>query len=122
MPDLPAPAETAVRALLASAVRHALVVAGTALVTRGIVDQGVVDGAIPTLVETIVGTLLVAGATGWAQLRAWLAHDHLTTLWLAVRMRPTVLPQAPLSVPIPPVAASLTPATAGQADGDGLAA
>ncbi|UAK25665.1 Pam3-gp28 family putative phage holin [Sphingomonas nostoxanthinifaciens] len=65
-----APAATAVHALLASLVRHALVAAGSALVTRGIVDQGSVDGFIATMVETIVGTLMVAGAADSGRRRA----------------------------------------------------
>ncbi|UAK24170.1 Pam3-gp28 family putative phage holin [Sphingomonas nostoxanthinifaciens] len=97
MSDLPAPVATAVHALLASLVRHALVAAGSALVTRGIVDQGAVDGFIATMVETIVGTLMVAGATGWAQARAFLSH----TRWPPHGRRSTSSPH--LFPPLPPV-------------------
>ncbi|UAK23689.1 Pam3-gp28 family putative phage holin [Sphingomonas nostoxanthinifaciens] len=94
MPDLSAPAATAVHALLASFVRHALVAAGSALVTRGIVDQGAVDGFVATMVETIVGTLMVAGATGWAQARAFLSHTRWAAAWAALNAEPASLPDA----------------------------
>ncbi|UAK24333.1 Pam3-gp28 family putative phage holin [Sphingomonas nostoxanthinifaciens] len=120
MSDLPAPAATAVHALLASLVRHALVAAGSALVTRGIVDQGAVDGFIATMVETIVGTLMVAGATGWAQARAFLSHTRLAAAWAALNGDPQ--PEADdrlfrLINKIPPASAAgpLPVAAAGQA-------
>ena len=120
MPDIPAPAATAARALLASAVRHTLTMAGAALVTRGLVDQGAVDGAIPTLVEVMVGTLLAAGATGWGQLRAWLAHGRFAAAW-AVLNGPDPLVTVTLgdrSITAPKSALPLSPAAAGQAGSD----
>ena len=88
MPDIPAPAATAARALLASLVRHFLTALGTALVTRGAVDQGAVDGYMATAVEMVVGALIVAGATGWGQLRAWLSHGRFAAAWAALNAPP----------------------------------
>lgn len=102
MPDIPAPATTAGRALLASAVRHALTAIGSMLVTRGIVDQGAVDGFMATAVEMIVGSIIVAGATGWGQLRAFISH----TRWASA------LAAAEASNPLPSAAAG----QAGSAD------
>ena len=124
MPDIPAPAATAARALLASAVRHSLTMAGAALVTRGLVDQGAVDGAIPTLVEVMVGTLLAAGATGWGQLRAWLAHGRFAAAWAVLNGEPTdaALRSQRFATGMRGELIPLTPAAAGQADSAGPAA
>jgi hypothetical protein len=85
MPNTPTPANTAARALLGALVRHMLTAAGTALVTRGIVDQGTVDGVIPMAVEEIVGALIVSGAVGWGQLRAYASHTRWAAAWAALR-------------------------------------
>lgn len=77
-------------ALLGSLVRHLLTVAGTALVTRGLVDQGTVDGIIPMAGEEIVGALIVGAALGWSQLRAFLSHTRLAAAWAAL-----TAPEAP---------------------------
>lgn len=87
MPDLPAPAATVGRALLASLVRHGLTALGAALVTRGIVDQGTVDGYMATAVEIVVGGLLSAGATLWGQRRAYLSHSRWAAAWAALEGR-----------------------------------
>jgi hypothetical protein len=91
MPDLPAPAATAARALLASLVRHVLTAIGTALVTRGWVDQGAVDGYMATAVEMVVGVLLAGGSLAWGQVRAYLSHTRWQRAWDALR---TVEPSA----------------------------
>ena len=85
MPDTPAPAATAARALLASLVRHVLVMIGTALVTRGLVDQGTVDGYMATAVEMVVGALIVAGSTAWGQFRAFWSHTRWAAAWKALQ-------------------------------------
>ena len=87
MVDTPAPAATVARALLASLVRHALTVAGTALVTRGLVDQGTVDGYMATAVEMVVGALIVAGSTAWGQFRAFWSHTRWAAAWKALQGR-----------------------------------
>lgn len=71
----------AARAMLGSLVRHLLTAIGTALVTRGLIDQGAVDGIIPMAVEVLVGAILAAAATGWGQLRAFLSHTRLAKAW-----------------------------------------
>ncbi|WP_404711471.1 hypothetical protein [Sphingomonas sp. MMS24-J13] len=115
MSDIPAPAATAARALLASAVRHALTAAGTALVTRGLVDQGAVDGFMATGVEMVVGALIVAGATCWGQFRAWMSHGRFAAAWAALNGEQQ-------SAGVAGAMASLSPAAAGQADSAGPAA
>ena len=81
----PAPAATAARAILAAIVRSILKIVGTALVTRGLVDQGTIDGALPMLAETIVGAALVAGASAWSIVRAYLSHTRWAAAWRALR-------------------------------------
>lgn len=78
------PASTVGRALLASLVRHTLTIAGTALVTRGLVDQGTVDGYMTTAVEMVVGAILAAGAAAWGQRRAYLSHTRWAAAWAAL--------------------------------------
>ncbi|UAK25698.1 hypothetical protein [Sphingomonas nostoxanthinifaciens] len=46
------------------------------------------------MVETIVGTLMVCGATGWAQVRAFLSHTRLAAAWAALNAEPASLPVA----------------------------
>lgn len=85
MSDLPAPVATAARAIAGAIVRSLLKIAGTALVTRGLVDQGTVDGAIPMLAEEIVGSLIVAAASGWSVVRAAITHTRFAAAWRALR-------------------------------------
>ena len=80
-----APAATVARALLGSATRHLLTAAGTALVTRGIVDQGTVDGVMPMAVEIVVGAALATFSTGWGQFRAFASHTRWARAWAALR-------------------------------------
>ena len=94
MPDTSAPAATVARALLASLVRHLLTMAGTALVTRGLVDQGTVDGIMATAVEVVVGAILVTVSTGWGQLRAYLSHTRWAAAWAALQSGETPQSQA----------------------------
>lgn len=80
MPDtpdlLPSAGGTAARAIAGTMIRTGLKMIGTALVTRGLVDQGTVDGVIPTLSEELVGVLMLAGGAGWGFVRAWFAHQR----------------------------------------------
>jgi hypothetical protein len=85
MSEISAPAATLARAIAGAVVRSLLKVAGTALVTRGLVDQGTVDGAIPMLAEEIAGGLLVAAASGWSVVRAAITHTRLAAAWRALR-------------------------------------
>lgn len=88
MSDAAAPAATAARAIIGALVRSLLKVLGAALVTRGLVDQGTIDGAVPMLVETIVGAVLVGAASGWSVGRAWLVHTRWARAWRALRDTP----------------------------------
>ncbi|MGI4731114.1 MAG: hypothetical protein ACRYFW_05115 [Janthinobacterium lividum] len=58
---------------------------GTALVTRGIVDQGTVDGVMPMAVEIVVGAVIATASTGWGQLRAYASHTRWAAAWKALR-------------------------------------
>jgi hypothetical protein len=75
----------AAAAMLGVLVRHMLTAIGTALVTRGLVDKGTVDGIIPMAVEEIVGALIVGAAIGWGQLRAYASHTRWAAAWAALR-------------------------------------
>ncbi|WP_404713630.1 hypothetical protein [Sphingomonas sp. MMS24-J13] len=83
MSDIPAPAETAARALLASATRHALIIVGTWLISHGALDAKVVDDATGPIVDAIVGTIMVGGAMAWDQIRAAIAHRRFARPWSA---------------------------------------
>ena len=85
MSEISAPAATAARAITGAVVRSLLKILGTALVTRGLVDQGTVDGAIPMLAEEIAGSLLVAAASGWSVVRAAITHTRFAAAWRALR-------------------------------------
>lgn len=85
MTEITAPAATVARAIAGALVRSLLKIAGTALVTRGLVDQGTVDGAIPMLAEEIAGSLLVAAASGWSVARAAITHTRFAAAWRALR-------------------------------------
>ena len=97
MTDVPTPAPAIARAaliarvraaalaMLGAAVRHVLTIAGAALVTRGFVDQGTVDGYMPTAIEIVVGALLAGGGIAWSQLRAYASHTRLANAWAALR-------------------------------------
>ncbi|MGI3904190.1 MAG: hypothetical protein ACRYF1_27295, partial [Janthinobacterium lividum] len=69
--------------------RHALTAVGTALVTRGIVDQGTVDGVMPMAVEIVVGAVIATASTGWGQLRAYASHTRWAAAWKALRSKET---------------------------------
>lgn len=85
MSEISAPAATVSRAIAGAVVRSLLKIVGTALVTRGLVDQGTIDGAIPMLAEEIAGGLLVAAASGWSVARAAIAHTRFAAAWRALR-------------------------------------
>ncbi|WP_010186029.1 Pam3-gp28 family putative phage holin [Sphingomonas sp. PAMC 26605] len=85
MSEISAPAATVWRAIAGAVVRSLLKIVGTALVTRGLVDQGTVDGAIPMLAEEIAGSLLVAVASGWSVVRAAISHTRFAAAWRAFR-------------------------------------
>jgi hypothetical protein len=73
------------RALLGAAIRHLLVAIGAALVTRGWIDQGHVDGVIPMAVEVGVGAVFALVGFGWGQVRAFLSHTRWAAAWAALR-------------------------------------
>lgn len=58
--------------------------AGSALVTRGLVDQATVDGYMATAVEIVVGALMVGGATAWRQFRAFLSPSRWAAAWMTL--------------------------------------
>jgi len=75
------PSSTAARAVLGALARKGLAIAGTALVTRGFVDQSTMDGAIPLVAEQLVGAALVGGATLWSLVRARITHTRFARAW-----------------------------------------
>lgn len=83
MSDAAAPAASAARASAGAIVRHALTVAGTALVAHGYVDQGTADGAISPIADYELGAALALGASGWGVLRARAAHWRWVQAWTA---------------------------------------
>lgn len=93
MSEISAPAATAARAIAGAVVRSLLKIAGTALVTRGLVDQGTVDGAIPMFSEEIVGVLLVGAASSWSIIRAAITHTRFAAAWRALRGEDPQSPQ-----------------------------
>lgn len=79
-----APAATVWRAMLGALVRKLLAIAGTALVTRGFVDQSTADGWLPIVVEQVVGASMIGGATAWSVARAKLTHTRWAAAWRAL--------------------------------------
>lgn len=71
-------------ALLGSLTRHLLTAIGTALVTRGAVDQGTLDGIVPMAAEEIAGGALFLVGIGWGQVRAFLSHTRWARAWAAL--------------------------------------
>lgn len=106
MPDAPAPAATAARAILAAILRHVITAAGMALVAHGYVDQGTVSNAIEPIAECLLGALIMSGSAGWSAARAFLSHSRWASAWAALHGNINPLPAA----------------AAGQADSAGTAA
>jgi len=84
MTDIPAPAATAARAILGTLARTGLKIVGTALVTRGVIDQGTADGVVPMLAEEVVGLICVGAGSLWSVARARLTHTRFAAAWRAL--------------------------------------
>lgn len=85
MPDAPAPAATAARAIAAAVLRHVLTAAGTSLVARGYLDQGTVNDAVSPFADEILGALIVCASAGWGVVRAHLSHGRWARAWAALQ-------------------------------------
>ena len=75
-PSLPTPADTALQAILGSLARGALKIAGTALVTHGVMNAATANAMSPILAQELAGAALVALGQGWGVARAWFAHTR----------------------------------------------
>ncbi len=84
MPDAPAPAATAARAIAAALIRHAITAAGTALVAHGYVDQGTVNDAVSPIADEVLGVAVVVASAGWSVVRAHLTHSRWAAAWAAL--------------------------------------
>lgn len=84
MTEIPAPAATAARAIAGAVLRHALTIAGTALVARGYVDQETAHNAVPPIADYLVGAAMATASASWAGLRAWFAHTRFAAAWAAL--------------------------------------
>lgn len=92
--DAPAPAATAARAILASQIRHALIILGTLAISRGVATQGQVDAIEPALVDYLVGIALALAGTIWSVATARLSHSRWAVAWAALQGQPLPLSQA----------------------------
>lgn len=90
--------------MLGVLVRSLLKIAGTALVTRGIIDQGTVDGLMATLAEAILGGLMIGAGNAWSLVHALFEHSRWARAWAALQSGTS---------PVPPSEAGATSAPAG---------
>ena len=82
--DADDPTSTVERAIIGVAVRSLLKIVGTALVTRGLTDQGTVDGIMATLVEAIVGATMIGAGSAWSVVRVLFEHSRWAKRWQAL--------------------------------------
>ncbi|USI71603.1 hypothetical protein [Sphingomonas morindae] len=81
MPELTAPAATASRAILGALARKAITIAGTALISHGLVDQGTVDAATGPIADYLVGAGLILASGAWSIARARITHTRFANAW-----------------------------------------
>lgn len=84
MPDAPAPAATAARAILGGQVRHALTALATLAITHGVATQGQADAIVPPLVDYLTGAALLGVSTLWSARRAIFDHSRWARAWAAL--------------------------------------
>ncbi len=90
-----APAATAAKAVAGALLRHAITVAGTALVAHGLVDQQTADSATGPIADYALGGGLAVGAASWAAIRARLTHSKwVQAIYAPARPLPGATPPA----------------------------
>jgi hypothetical protein len=67
------------KSLATALVRYALIAIGAFLVRKGIVDQDLINTAVPQLTITLVGAIILAIPVIWKYIRAKFLHQLVQT-------------------------------------------